>query len=403
MPIVSRSSLQSAAVLVRDETVIGANTATRVGGVLKDLADSVQLAADAIPLPRQLFVDPSIPADAAPVYKTIQAAINSIAQPQSAAAEIYLPPGQALTENLTFPGGCQISIVGGEFSAAITGSVVDTGGTAFTFIHFKGVILTGNISLTANQNFNQLWFDNTIYAGNVAANHYDVVAFSSFEFCSNHVTGDAFTRGSITGTIDCNNCALRAVTYSGASITAHGVSCLLSLEKVALGSAVSISVPFVDIINTTVHQSGPVTLSAGARADAYSMGQLLSRGVTCTTGTLALLGADVSLPSTAFAANVGATTIASSTPPAGLYRADVSMLKTVAGTSGVASFNISTTDSLGAFTSPVATLDVVTDTRKQGSLVFRSNGTAQITYSITGVTTAGSLAATHKLVLTKVD
>lgn len=356
-------------------------------------------------LPRQLFVDPSsVPAG--PIFATIQAAINSIAQPQSAAVEINLPPGSAFVENLTFPGGCQISIIGGETHSAITGSVADTGGSGFTSIQFKNCSVTGNFSLTNTGTFSQLILENAPIVGNIAANHYDIHAFSSFSYVQNGTTGDAVNRGSVAGSLDFNNCSLSDVGFAG-SATSHAVTGMLSMRGVALssGTAVSFTSPFVDLLSTSVHSGTTVTLSAGGRADAYSMGQLLSHGVTCTTGTLALLGADVSLPSTAFAANVSATNIiGAGALTAGQYRADVSILIGAAGTTGAAAtFNVACTDSLGAFVAPVCSFNIATDTRIQGSYVFRSNGTQPAKFSITGITTPGALAATHKLTLTKID
>lgn len=46
MPSTSRTALDAAAIIIKDETAVGANTATRVGTMLENLADSALLLAE---------------------------------------------------------------------------------------------------------------------------------------------------------------------------------------------------------------------------------------------------------------------------------------------------------------------------------------------------------------------
>lgn len=116
----------------------------------------------------------------------------------------------------------------------------------------------------------------------------------------------------------------------------------------------------------------------------------------------------------AFAANVGVTSLSGSARPAGMYRADVTIVATALATLAAnCAFNIIGTDAAGAFTAPVplvagvsgtpaASFNLGTTARAAGSLIFQSTGgAADISISITGITTPGALAAVYQVVLTR--
>jgi hypothetical protein len=119
----------------------------------------------------------------------------------------------------------------------------------------------------------------------------------------------------------------------------------------------------------------------------------------------------------AFANNVGATSMSGTQKAAGTYRADVSILATVLATLAAnTAFNIITTDAVGAVTTPVplwangafgASFNMGPGgfQRAAGSLLFsyRGAGGDDISFSITGITTPGALAASYQWALTRVD
>lgn len=140
--------------------------------------------------------------------------------------------------------------------------------------------------------------------------------------------------------------------------------------------------------------------------------------ITPTGNPNAYMGLSIKA-SAAFAANVGATSIVGTNPrkPARVYRADVSLVITTLATSATTTaFNIIATDAVGAFTAPVplvASLAGVPTAsvnigaggvqRAAGSLIFQSNGlTTDVSFSITGITTPGSLAAIYTVVITPI-
>jgi hypothetical protein len=114
------------------------------------------------------------------------------------------------------------------------------------------------------------------------------------------------------------------------------------------------------------------------------------------------LGYRVVKKKTAFTGNVGATPIASANPPAGMYRASGTLVYIVAGTAGTAALDIEFTDEAGAFTRAICASDISTGVRASGEYIFRTTGGA-LTFSITGITTAGPLSGQYELVLEALD
>jgi hypothetical protein len=118
--------------------------------------------------------------------------------------------------------------------------------------------------------------------------------------------------------------------------------------------------------------------------------------------------------SAAFSANVGAVAILGTLRNPGMYRADVTIVASVLATSALnTAFNITTTDAGGANTTPIplwangllaASFDLGSFKRASGSYLFQMNGAGgvDVSISITGIVTPGSLAAVYDCVLTRV-
>lgn len=122
---------------------------------------------------------------------------------------------------------------------------------------------------------------------------------------------------------------------------------------------------------------------------------------------------------TAFAANVGATQLLAADAincavQAGQYRVDVTIVATVLATLAPnCAFNVIGNDAAGAYTNPIpldagltgtvgASFNLGTTSRASGSLLIDHDATAPLSFSITGITTPGPLAAKYQITLTRV-
>lgn len=122
---------------------------------------------------------------------------------------------------------------------------------------------------------------------------------------------------------------------------------------------------------------------------------------------------------TVFATNVGTTQLiaATSVEPvisAGQYRVEVSIVATVLATLAAScALNIIGHDAAGAYTNPVpldagitgtigASFNLGTTNRANGSLIVQHDGTTDLSFSITGITTPGSLAAKYQVTVTRI-
>ncbi len=97
---------------------------------------------------------------------------------------------------------------------------------------------------------------------------------------------------------------------------------------------------------------------------------------------------------TAQAANIGATNLFPEAPCQGMYEAEVELIVTTAGTSGSLVVTIGYTDDLGATSQATTGFDITGTGRARGRFLFRSTGAAQITRTVSGITTAGALQYT---------
>lgn len=118
---------------------------------------------------------------------------------------------------------------------------------------------------------------------------------------------------------------------------------------------------------------------------------------------------------TAFAANVATTQLlAAGTEPAGQYRVDVNIVATALATLAAnCALNIVGHDAAGAYTNPVpldagltgnigASFNLGTTTRAQGSLTVIWDATTDLSFTITGITTPGPLAANYQVTIQKI-
>lgn len=114
--------------------------------------------------------------------------------------------------------------------------------------------------------------------------------------------------------------------------------------------------------------------------------------VSADVTALSTSGATVSL-SAAARGNIGTTNVFAANPRKGLYRFQAYVAATVAGTLGALNINAIFTDDSGVTrTVIVATLAAITGTGGAGGeIIIETNGSTQVQYSVTGVTTQGSL------------
>lgn len=118
---------------------------------------------------------------------------------------------------------------------------------------------------------------------------------------------------------------------------------------------------------------------------------------------------------TVFAANVGATQLlAADLFTVGQYRVEVSIVATALATLAAnCAVNIIGHDNVGAYTSAMpldsgltgtvaGTFNLGTTSRASGSLVIQHDGITDLSFSITGITTPGPLAAKYQITVTRI-
>lgn len=346
------------------------------------------------------YVNPAIPADATPVFKTIQAAITAAGGNN---AQIWLPPFSAFTENLVFPATDTIELMCSDpaFYATITGNMTDAASSASLGVVFTNVSLIGNITFTNTGSFSFLRLFNSQVNGNISIGSMSLQVFGQQPGNSRdpNYTLTYVDYQTLTGNITCGFASINGMGLSGNGKTYTWTDG--TLRTCFISGTTPAFVGILTLLDTPTRHA--ITVTGPVRADDLSAGFLLSKGATISGG-LSLLNEAVTHPLTAFADNVAPTPIApAGVPSSGLYEVQGFMVLTAAGTTGVASLNVSGTDQAGAYTLPVCTVDIATGVRANGILLVGSNGIANLTFSITGIVTPGALAAQYKIVLRKVD
>lgn len=373
--------------------------------------------------PNIYWVISSLAADASPYFSTVQAAINA-AGASGNASVVNLEPGTQYNENIVLPNGKQIVLncpqqggTSAAVNAIIIGTVTDTAGAANSNFVFRNVLVQGNITFIGTGATSQLAFDcDLATSGNTGIIVTGAVAIGVYAF---RVAGRSppaifsasqpytpITLNAVSGNI---TCAVLTMYNSGLPLAGGARTLTVSsgcfFQNCNLNvTGLVVTCPSVTLINTTTRSATvPPSFSGEVHADPFSAGCLLGHGFQ-GAGTLLMLDGSFSKGPTAFAANLAATKIVLlGTPSAGMYEIKGDMVKTVAGTAGVASLNVNYTDAAGAVSVPICTMDVLTGLRAGGSVVFESTGAADITLSITGITTPGTLAATWRVNLRKVN
>lgn len=267
------------------------------------------------------YVNPSIPSDSTPVFKTIQSAINAAA---GGNVEINLPPIVGITENLVFPATGAVTLICNEpsFGCTIIGNLTDTGGSGGVGRTLVNVSVVGNITFTNTGTFTFLRLFNSQVNGDISIGPETLQVFSLQPGNSrnaNYTLSYAIDLN-LTGNITCGAANLNAVGLSGANKTYTWVDGTLR-DCVTSGTGQTF-VGLTTLLDTTLRNAA--TFTGAVRSDDYSAEWILLKGST-VSGGLSLLNESVTKGPTAFAANVGATAITpAGVPPAGMYEIRVS-------------------------------------------------------------------------------
>jgi len=91
-------------------------------------------------------------------------------------------------------------------------------------------------------------------------------------------------------------------------------------------------------------------------------------------------------------ANIGATSLYTGNPSAGLYEVDCYVEVTTVGTTGTLVLTIGYTDAVGATSQATTGINITGTGRASGRFLVKVQGAANITYATSGITTAGTLA-----------
>jgi len=351
-------------------------------------------------VPNILFVFPGLAVDASPFFGTVQAAINSLA---GGFGVIIVPPLTNITENIVIPatGGMEIQCSDPAFLCTITGTWTDAGGAGGRTLVLSNIACTGSFNFTNSGTFTSLQLFNSSVSGDISIGTQLLYAWGlrPGKSVSANYTTTYDSSINLNGNITCSQANINAVSLLGNAKTyALGFG---SLRNCFVGGTAPTFTGTIALLGTPLRNAA--TFSGAVRADDFSAGFILSKGST-VAGGLTLLNQGFSKGPTAFAANVAPTNMLTVKPPAGLYRVDASVQLTTLATLGpTATFNVGSTDESGAFTLPVFTFDAAAASRAQGSLPFRTNNAAQVTFSIQGITTPGLLAAQYSWTLTPLN
>lgn len=355
-------------------------------------------------------------------FKTTAAGFALAVSLGLAGATLILPPATTLTEDIVFPpsGGsweitCAQSTIAGQLSpvARIVGSVtVNSTTAARSQFSLTNLLVVGNISGNTSAGLAIIKIGNlrqdgaptlTVSGSGVWVSNFE----GSAAVAPNKVGGSCTGHASVAGAVIANNWVFEGgLTEGGGGPTDPPFNTMI--RDCQLGSTNGVAVP-INLNGTGLNAYmwgctfvGPTTFTAANAGyalflDGASLASAMRVGMvlTGTNVTLKTLNGNASAKVTA-TGNVGST-VYGARNPSGLYQVDFAATLLVAGTLGSLQGNVIFTDATGTLvTVPVGgTLNIAgaVGSKLSASLLFEHNGaTAPIAFSLTGVTTAGSMS-----------
>lgn len=419
MTVITRTNAQAAADVIRTEVTEGANTPTRVGGLMRDLTDSLPFVDEGYRA--EYFVDAAsthtseFGTKVFP-FKTITAAFAAAVAAGLTRAVVVLPTGITHVETWSYPSGGGYWTVegrgdGGGGRTSITGSCVCTSVTQSVFT-LKNVNLSGTITgVATSASGNFLYLRDSAITGNVTP-----TVSGSGQWFGNFIgSGTNFFSfgGSCAGlvTFPAQTQLFTENWYLGGAVVAGSGPSFFRSTRFQTGSisGSSLALGFQDCefgVATTITGTGGSPLDV--TADGHSAAGLAQVGLTLSNAKLKTKNANLSVTRTVTGAITASEFNGSSsahTPP-GLYRASGDLTQLIAGTSGNTDLKVTYTDMTGTLvTATICTIatNAVAGTKAGSAVTFQHNGASSITYSVPLSGTAGSLSCALRAALRRDD
>ena len=348
-------------------------------------------------------------------FTTCGAAFTAALALSLTVATLKLAPGCTLTENVVFPTtGDDWEIVcdhaaAGTVAATINGTVTATA-TATVRYRLTNVRVSGNISGNSGGS-SQLILAGAIAAGSIAMTG----NWAAVQFLGRVAPNLNSFGGSVVGTVSVAG-PIFALMYTFAGAIDWSVigtvfyGCRFNTASFTLNGSIPQGAQFIGGCQFVV---GPLTFTSAnnnlIQFDSYSMAAAIRVGVASSgAGVLSTGGFNANAPAiNGFNNNVGASNVTGQAP-AGLYEASGTLDLITQGTSGTAVLNVIYTDLTGttqtlAVTNPGLSVTAAVGTEVRGQVIFRHNGSTAIQYSITGISSPGSLTGSVAIAIARLD
>lgn len=373
-----------------------------VTDVLKNLAR---------PFRGEYYVDPAAPvsfrngSQAFP-FASVADAFSAAAVAGYSGAVIWLPAKAALLESIAFPNGGDWEIaVPGNARASITGNM-SCSSVAQTVCRLTNIVLSGSLSGVANSGGgNFLYVTNSLISG--AVNMTGSGPGYWFVVCDGYVTtffsfGGAFqSTCNVAGGILAKNWSFAGAVDVTSTCGMDGCRVPASFKVGAVGAE------FTNCITA----GAMVITGTGASVvlmDGYTYRYALQNGLTFNGCVLKTNAANASAQKLV-SANVPIASFTGSggLAPKGLYEVIATQELMAPGIAGASSVNIHYVDMRGVAQvvtiTPPLPVAVAGAPAVQGAFYFSHNGSAPINYSVSGITTPGTLSIDLNVAIRRVN
>ncbi len=333
-------------------------------------------------------------------------------------ALIKIPPGSNVTESIVYPatGGsweiaCESEIL---TAATITGTITCTSTSVQLFARLRNIHLTGAVSGDSPNGINNFFIPIDCLLGSSVTLTATGLGFWVFQPIG--ATSDANSFGGAVGGASTITGSIHAIGYTflGAiSATTTGtvfLNCRIATGSITINPPSTATFGFFTCTFTTAVNFVGTAGTCVVQMDGTSFASLISN-IGCQVSGAAPPTVQTRMGNFSSFVTIGAnvsSTGLGARQPAGLYEMVFDMTLLAAGTSGTAQLNAIYTDMTGTLvTVPVGSGLLVTaavGTKASGVLPFQHNGAAAIiAYSVTGITTGGSLSIALAVAIRRVS
>jgi len=357
-------------------------------------------------------------------FTTVAAAFAAAAALALTACVVNLPPGSTHVENVVFPstGGSwelasEVGYLTNTIGTILSGTItINTTTASLSNFRITRLVVTGAVSGNSSGATNGLFLTQTRLLSTLTLTtsgvHNWVTVCQAFGPADpNRLTGNIAGAVNVDGRLLASSYSFEGgITQSPSVQWSQFWGCRFANTNFAF-SATGAANTSAKFFGCTFDQAMTFTATAVGCSfilDSSSAGQLMTVGVTTTNCTVTCNNANTNngSPNQTISNNVGATTLAPNAP-AGMYRADVSQELLAAGTSGTAVLNVIYKDLTGTTVTKAVNAGLLITgalgSESSGSLVFQHQGNANISYSVTGIVTPGSVSIANAISVARVN